>query len=268
MWRRGRKIVPVIGAYLCAALMICAPLASHPFPQAATQPPAVRVSTKLIQVNVIVQDSKGEPVSGLTKDDFAIYDKGKRQEIAFFSEETNEGISTRSAAAASTPAAAGIVTFTNRVTTKNGGAPSITVILLDALNTQFTDMSYARAQVLRFLEQLRPQDRVAIYGLSTRLFVLHDFTSDVHALVRRCRSRRMTKAFNCTLPTSQDSDKGFDALDEFMNSCATASFRLLRDESRGPNGTSIKGHCEPGGRPARPQESCVALRKLPFPDGL
>ena len=95
MWRRGRKIVPIIGAYLCAALMICAPLASHPFPQAATQPPAVRVSTKLIEVNVIVQDSKGEPVSGLTKDDFAIYDKGKRQEIAFFSEETNESISTR-----------------------------------------------------------------------------------------------------------------------------------------------------------------------------
>ena len=34
---RGCKIVPIIGAYLCAALMICAPLASNPFPQAATQ---------------------------------------------------------------------------------------------------------------------------------------------------------------------------------------------------------------------------------------
>ena len=217
MWRRGRKIVPVIGAYLCAALMVCAPLASHPFPQAATQPPAVRVSTKLIQVNVIVQDSKGEPVSGLTKDDFAIYDKGKRQEIAFFSEETNEGISTRSAAAASTPAAAGIVTFTNRVTTKNGGAPSITVILLDALNTQFTDMSYARAQVLRFLEQLRPQDRVAIYGLSTRLFVLHDFTSDVHALVNALQKSKNGESFQLQTSDTQDSDTGLDVLDEFMN---------------------------------------------------
>jgi VWFA-related protein len=218
MWRHGRKIVPIIGAYLCAALMICAPLASHPFLQAATQTPAVRVSTKLIEVNVIVQDSKGEPVSGLTKDDFAVYDKGKRQEIAFFSEETNESVSTRSSAAAASPSpAVGTATFTNRVTTKNGGAPSITVILLDALNTQFTDMSYARAQVLRFLEQLRPQDRVAIYGLSTRLFVLHDFTSDVHALVNALQKSKNGESFQLQTSDTQDSDTGLDVLDEFMN---------------------------------------------------
>ncbi len=94
------------------------------------------------------------------------------------------------------------------MTTKNGGAPSITVILLDALNTQFTDMSYARAQVLRFLEQLRPQDRVAIYGLSTRLFVLHDFTSDVHALVAALQKSKNTESFQLHASDIQDSDDG------------------------------------------------------------
>lgn len=49
--------------------------------------PPIRSTTRLVQVSVIVTDKKGEPVSGLSKQDFAVLDEGKTQEIAFFSAE-------------------------------------------------------------------------------------------------------------------------------------------------------------------------------------
>ena len=45
-------------------------------------------------------------------------------------------------------------------------------------------MTYARAQVVKFLRQLQPQDRVALYGLSDKIYILHDFTADTEALQR------------------------------------------------------------------------------------
>jgi VWFA-related protein len=53
---------------------------------------------------------------------------------------------------------------------------------------------YARGQVARFLERIRPDDRVGLYVLDGRgVRVIHDFTSDAAALVRAMsRARGMT----------------------------------------------------------------------------
>jgi len=47
--------------------------------------PVLRVTTRLVQVSVVVHDKSGRPVAGLTKDDFTLYEKGKPRKIAFFS---------------------------------------------------------------------------------------------------------------------------------------------------------------------------------------
>ena len=65
-----------------------------------------------------------------------------------------------------------------------GAAPAITVILLDALNTPWEDQVWARGEVIKFLEQMQPGDRVALYGLGRELRVLHDFTSDASTLLQ------------------------------------------------------------------------------------
>jgi VWFA-related protein len=64
--------------------------------------------------------------------------------------------------------------FTNRFDLKGQGAGSVTVVLFDALNTSGPDQIYVRKQVLRFRRTLKPEDHVAIYALTTQLFVLHD----------------------------------------------------------------------------------------------
>ena len=42
----------------------------------------IRINVDLVQVDAIVTDSKGKPVTDLTADDFTIFDRGRRQKIA------------------------------------------------------------------------------------------------------------------------------------------------------------------------------------------
>jgi len=149
-------------------------------PQSATtrqqsQAPAIRSTTRLVQLSVVVQDKKGDPITNLTKNDFSILDEGKPQNVAIFS--------------AATPAPSiphpllPANFFTNRFDLKGEDPGAVTVILFDALNTASEDQSYVRRQILRFLQSLKPQDHVAIYALTTQLIILHEFTQDSSALV-------------------------------------------------------------------------------------
>jgi VWFA-related protein len=52
------------------------------------QPAVLRSTTRLVEVNVIVQDKQGAPVKGLTRGDFTVLDGGQKQEISSFSVES------------------------------------------------------------------------------------------------------------------------------------------------------------------------------------
>src|SRR5271157_4718632 len=135
--------------------------------------PVLRVETRLVQISVVAQDSSGRAVTGLSREDFSLYDDGKPVPIDLFS-----AASLQRAPAATLPPN----TFSNR-----GAPPIITVVLLDGLNTSFQDQSWARTQVVRFLEELRPEDRVGIMLLGEHLYVLQNFTSDPQLLLAALR---------------------------------------------------------------------------------
>jgi len=48
---------------------------------------AIRVQSTMVEVSVVVRDGKGNPISGLKREDFEIDDQGKPQRISFFNEE-------------------------------------------------------------------------------------------------------------------------------------------------------------------------------------
>jgi VWFA-related protein len=139
--------------------------------------PVLRVTTRLVEVGVVVRHKNG-PVSNLTQDDFKIFDRGKRQKIAFFRKN-----SSRFAAPASSPADPDV--FTNRSQVNPDEPRGVTIFLLDALNTQFPDQLQAKKEFLKLLGQIRPDDRIGVYLLGKQLRVLQEFTSD---------SRRLTEA--------------------------------------------------------------------------
>jgi VWFA-related protein len=60
---------------------------------------------------------------------------------------------------------------------------SVTAILLDNLNTDWSNQATAQAQVIKFLKQIQPDDRIGLFSLGPSLRVLHDFTTDSRDLV-------------------------------------------------------------------------------------
>jgi VWFA-related protein len=155
-------------------------LAQTPAPEGRgdQSPVVLHTTTRLVQINIIVHNKKGELVEGLKKEDFTVLDQGKEQEIATFS--ANSATVSETASIAPPPPNV----FSNRGGSAAANPGSVTVILFDALNTAIEDQFYARQQVVKFLRQLQPKDHVAIYVLTTKLIVLNEFTQDATSLLQ------------------------------------------------------------------------------------
>jgi VWFA-related protein len=173
----------------CAALFLAG--------GAAAQQPTFRTSTHLIEVSVVVEDGSGRPAEGLSRDDFTLYEDDKEQPIALFAPPLAgaaapiavSNTDLRDATAApGRPLTRG--DFSNRSDTAKA---SVTVIVIDRLNTRFEDQRHVRDDVLKALGQTRRDDRVALYVLESDVVrVLHDFTTDTASLSRalsRCAAR-------------------------------------------------------------------------------
>ena len=147
---------------------------------AAAQDDVIKVATRLVQFNVIARDRKG-PVADLTKNDFTILDHGKRREIAVFHMDSRKGHAVEELAALPP----------NVFTNKRPVEANSTILLFDGVNTRYADQSYARLQIIKFIERLQPGDRVAIYALGRELQVIHDFSSDTASLIEAARALRV-----------------------------------------------------------------------------
>ncbi len=198
----------------CAAAMIIAALSLVAFAQQPAQkeaPPVLRVTTHLVQVSVIVQDKSGNPVTDLKKEDFTLLEQGKPQEISTFALESSRSLP-RSAAALPPN------TFTNRLEQRIDAPTSISVILLDGMNTAIQDQTYARQNIIKFLEQVQPQDRVAIYLLGHgEIRVLHDFSSNSMTLIAALKRYRGRLGHEVGASEPEPSETGMAELDEFLN---------------------------------------------------
>jgi VWFA-related protein len=111
----------------------------------------------MVQVDVVVHNSHGA-VTGLTKDDFELFDKGKPQAISVFSVS-----GARNSAGPRLELAPGEVS--NRPYATGGEAPGATVVLMDLLNSRLQDQVPARTQLQKFIDSEPDADRVALLAL-------------------------------------------------------------------------------------------------------
>lgn len=193
---------PVIVCACCLTLL-ASPRAPLP---AQKQNAAVRITTRLVEVNVVAQDRKGEAIPDLTRDDFEVMEQGKVQAISVFSIESNRKTVGRAAALPPN-------TFSN-MPSQAGASQNLTAILFDMLNTSVGDQTSAKKEVIRFLKQIEPQDRVAIYGLGTSLKIVHDFTGNSEALVRALDRYSTRLSMEKTGSTAQTEDNTWLAENE------------------------------------------------------
>lgn len=157
---------------LCLGLIgLAAPIARLGAQQPTEIPsPTVRVTTRLVLLDVVVRDKQGHPVADLKPDDFVIEENGKKQKIATFM--------APAATQGEAPPTLAPGLFTNRPDFRTPGGP-LTVILLDAANASFRDQAYARLQMLKYVaEQSESRQRIAVFTLTNGLHMVQDFTSD------------------------------------------------------------------------------------------
>jgi VWFA-related protein len=137
----------------------------------------LRSTSRLVDVNVVAYDKAGHPVTDLKASDFALYDNGAAQQIRFFSQANGAGVQGSDPANGSATNAPGQPVYSNRRTDATAGtqAPSeapanSTILMIDAGNLAWGDLTYARAEMLRFLKTLPASERVGLYVLRS-----HDF---------------------------------------------------------------------------------------------
>jgi VWFA-related protein len=133
----------------------------------------LRTNTRLVVVDVVVTDSKGQPLSYLKADVFTVLEAGAPQKISGFTFQHPGG--DRRVAARQLPQ--NVVTNAPQY-----ASTSLNVILFDAVNGEFASQAYAKDQLIKFFGGATLDRPVALYAMESQLKILHDFSSDGAAL--------------------------------------------------------------------------------------
>jgi VWFA-related protein len=173
----------------------------------AGQDHVIRVTSRMVEVDVVVHDKAGAAVRNLVKDDFTLFDNGKPRTISSFS------VVTREAKANRRPLPPNV--FSNHLARQTGAAGDVTILLLDGMNTQPLDQARAIPHVARFVEKLDPGEPIALYTLGLDgLHIVQDFTTDTARLQRALAGRRLRNAANLDGPTETGGPPAFAAFAE------------------------------------------------------
>lgn len=169
---------------LCGLLVACGAMGvggaqqgnagQQPVQSPGQQVPLFRTNANLVLVDVVVRDH-GKPVDGLDQKDFHILEDGKPQKITIFEEHK---ASDALEAAQPGPLPPGMVSNDPRYTLTSAA----NVVLLDALNTPYSDQLYVRHRMLQFLKTIPPGTRVAVFTLASQLRMVEGFDAGTDVL--------------------------------------------------------------------------------------
>jgi len=172
-FRSSSPIAWLLAAVLAAAVFPAqAPPSSSP--QSSTAP-AIKVEVRVVLLDVVVTNDKGDPVNGLARDQFEVWEDGAPQSLSFF-EEHGPSHPSQAPARTTAPETLAANVFTNSQTIH--ASDTVNVLLLDWLNTQPADQAYVRKQVIKYLRGVPPGTRLAIFTLGTELRMVQGFTTE------------------------------------------------------------------------------------------
>jgi VWFA-related protein len=149
--------------------------------------PTLKVEVRVVLVDVLATNKRGEAASGLTKDQFEVLEDGVPQALTFFEEHEEASATKTTSVPPGQNDAAGLPpnVYTSSQTVKASDCSN--VLLLDWLNTQPADQSYVRSQVIKYLRTVPSRTRMAIFVLGSDLRIVQGFTTE---------TARLTQALN------------------------------------------------------------------------
>jgi Ca-activated chloride channel family protein len=140
---------------LCTALVLALPSAGLAQQAATEQAPVFRANTAMVAINVTVMDTKKNFVSGLTQEDFAVYEDGVQQQVRFF---------------------------------ESRSVPLDLIVLIDTSSSMRDKMKVVHEAATGFLKTMRAGDRGAVIAFNDGVEVLQTLTPDLPALEQAVRS--------------------------------------------------------------------------------
>ncbi|MEE8525859.1 MAG: VWA domain-containing protein, partial [Thermoanaerobaculia bacterium] len=154
---------------LCLGLWFVVPLAAQDDPSLFLD----TVDVYVVNVEVIVTDKAGNPINGLERGDFEVYEDGKKVDVTnFFAVESRQAVinadAGQSIETAPTPE-------TRRLNL---------VVFVDNLNMNPRNRNQIFANLRTYLkERLDSRDRVMLVSMSDRVEIAQNFTNDVDLLL-------------------------------------------------------------------------------------
>lgn len=162
----SRKFSYIIVTIITTALT----LHQEPESKRAPQNPQdkIVINTKLVNLTVSVNDNLGRFVTGLTKEDFEIFDDSVKQDIAFFSDDD---------------------------------APISLGIVYDVSSSMGNFSSRSLSMLRYFFDNSHTEDEFYVYAFNNRVQLVQDFTSLPEALLSRVtfiKAKGSTALFDAT----------------------------------------------------------------------
>lgn len=158
---------------------------------------SLRFTSRAVLVDVVVTDSSGKPVTGLSRDAFSVTEQGKPQAISFF----EENVPAQPAHPVQVPQMPPDV-FTNFSPFPEPAA--VNVLLLDSLNTRIENQSFVHKQALQFLKTAKPGQRMAIFTMGLGLHFIQGFNDDPTVLMAALNNKKNNEVETAVMLKGQD----------------------------------------------------------------
>src|SRR6267142_1567488 len=169
----------------------------------------IRVTSNLVNLDVIVKDKKGKIITDLKKEDFIISENGVQQNIQFF--DATLAASSEPGRVEATPTGPG-------TQPPNRLPRNIISLVLDLQTTEAANLKHVRDGIVKYIrERISDTDSVALFSISGGLQLLQPFTQDktklIAAVEKASNSSTVSKTselrdINANIATLRDKPSG------------------------------------------------------------
>ena len=161
---------------LSALVCLCAILAVAQDQGAQTPSPSIKVETRLVLVDAVVTDKKGNYIRDLTAKDFKVWEDNRQQEVTSFSFEADSS-------------------------SRPGGQKRYLILFFDNSSMDFAQQAQARQAAAKFIESnAGPNRPMAIVDYVNGLRVAQNFTEDAARLKQVVANVKLAGAPSPSMP--------------------------------------------------------------------
>ena len=232
----------------CAAVVLSVFIAAYPHAQQQPQkPPAFRIRTDVVSVDVVVRDKNGAIVTGLQPDDFDLREDGKSQQIVTFSFQQVTGKVSGPVETADLLAQA-----QTKLAAEDSHAPTaapppapmtsdqfagrrLIVLLFDTSSMQPDDVQRAVDSANKYVStSMTDADLVAVATIGSSLQVLTDFTAEREKVAAALAKLGYTEGTDTPPPSASTvaTDEADAAADETTESADAAELDMFNNDLR------------------------------------